>query len=183
MEATVKHASVRKERQVGRLVAAAPSRRPAALPPDDFTSCPDNHRRRTRASASTTAAKVGGWGPARPSGRPRGGRRGFLDICSGVGHVAAHARAAGLAASEFEIRHGPQGDVLRKPVQARIRAAVRSRRTAGVMLASPCTSFTTARNRTRGPIRSKQRPRGLRHYAWGEPLRLVDRKALQLGNQ
>ena len=51
------------------------------------------------------------------------------------------------------------------------------------MLASPCTSFTTARNRTRGPIRSKVRPRGLSHYAWGEPLRGVDRQALRAGNQ
>ena len=52
-----------------------------------------------------------------------------------------------------------------------------------MMLASPCTSFTTARNRTRGPIRSRQRPRGVLKYQWGEPLREVDKVALRQGNQ
>ena len=96
--------------------------------------------------------------------------------------MAARARAAGLAATEFEIRHGSAGDVLRGPVRAKIRASIRGRRTAGVMLATPCTSFTTARNRTRGPIRSRRYPRGLYMYSWGERLREVDKSALRQGN-
>ena len=96
----------------------------------------------------------------------RGGRDEFLDIFSGVGHVAAHARKMRYTSHEFETRHGIQGDVLRPVVQAKIKGKIRQKRAAGVMLATPCTSFTTARNRTRVPIRSKKRPRGLTHYAW-----------------
>lgn len=108
-------------------------------------------------------------------------RKDFLDIFSGVGHCAKCARARRLRATEFELRQGV--DVLQPQVRAQLRRTIRQRRCAGVMFGTPCTSFTTARNRTRGPIRSKRRPRGLTHYSWGEPFREADRRALRLGNR
>ena len=185
MEAAVQHAPLREGGKTRRQLAAAPAGGAAALPANgskDSRVC--DRRRRAPKVASRPEQLKGARQGAVVCSRRRGDDRGeFLDIFSGVGHVATHARAVGLTATEFEIRHGEQGDVLRTAVQARIRGKVRQRRVAGVMLATPCTSFTTARNRTRGPIRSKKRPRGLTHYAWGERFREVDRRALRVGNQ
>ena len=141
----------------------SPSSSSAEAAPDDSRVAP-RHRGRQRVPAARSEE-----------------RKEFLDIFSGVGHVATRARARRLRATEFELRNGV--DVLQPQVRGGIRRALRKRRVAGVMLATPCTSFTTARNRTRGPIRSKKRPRGLTHYSWGERFREADRRALRLGNQ
>ena len=110
IEATVEHEVVRESKNIGRRLAASQAGSPAALLADgsNHSKLSDWWRR---------APDVARWieqlrhGVRRgTSGLRRLGRDYFLDIFSGVGHVATYARAVGLTAAEFEIRYAEQGD-------------------------------------------------------------------------
>ena len=60
----------------------------------------------------------------------------------------------------YDIERGPQEDLTDASVVSKLCASIRGGLVDGVMLATPCTSFTTARDRN-SQIRSCRRPAGL----------------------
>ena len=87
-------------------------------------------------------------------------RRYLADLFSGKGRVSAAARRMGFAAREWDVRNGVTGDLGRRKVLARLRHDILSGAVLAAVLAPPCQSFSIANNSS-GPIRSKERPRGL----------------------
>ena len=124
----------------------------------------------------------------RPAARPPQPRHGdarglndrgqfFADFFSGVGHVARHARRLGFCSREWEVSHGAQCDLTRAAVIQEVGRMCKAKRILGAMLATPCTSFSCARDRTR-VIRSREAPWGLE----GPSLSSNDRASLAAGN-
>ena len=79
---------------------------------------------------------------------------------SGCEAWSKELRRRGYGVYSFDILQGPDGDVLRKPVQSRIRRMLSSGSCLGLLAGVPCTSFSIAAGRFR-PLRSKTCPMGL----------------------
>ena len=105
----------------------------------------------------------------------RPARRVVLDLFSGCGGVTAAAKRQGGAGEQFEIEKGPQYDLTSSTVVEPLLAAIRNSSYRGVMIATPCTSWTIARDRN-SQIRT-------RNYLWGLPgLPKQLKHVVQLGN-
>ncbi len=98
-----------------------------------------------------------------------------LGVFSGAGGVAEEFRRHGLTSLEFDVIHGPGGDLTRPSTLARVRDLIRSGRVTSAMLAPPCSSFSRARVRT-GPLRSKELPWGVRGFS------PKDQELVRIGN-
>lgn len=83
----------------------------------------------------------------------------FADFFAGNGGVARAARAMGFSTREWEILHGDSSDLTRPSVLKKIRADINSGKLIAAMFAPPCSTFSTARDRTR-VIRNRQHPWG-----------------------
>ena len=100
----------------------------------------------------------------------------FADFFSGHGGVARSARALGFRSREWELLHGPSGDLTKPAVLSNIRTDISNRKIVAAMLAPPCSSFSPARDRT-SVIRDKNHP-------WGLPnISIRDQEKVRLGNQ
>ena len=75
------------------------------------------------------------------------------DLFSGSGGVAEACRAEGCAAREWDVLHGPCGDLTRKDNLRGLRQNAKSGRVSAAMLGPPCSSFSTARDSS-GVIRT-----------------------------
>ena len=82
----------------------------------------------------------------------------FLDLFAGSGGVAKALRKLGFRCLEVDIRHGY--DMRDSAFVTKLVQAVSSGVVSGIMAAPPCSSFSTARDRT-GKIRSDDYPYGL----------------------
>ena len=83
----------------------------------------------------------------------------FADFFAGVGGVARAARSLGFSTREWEILHGDSSDLTRPSVLKKIRADIKSKKLIAAMFAPPCSTFSTARDRTR-VIRNRLHPWG-----------------------
>ena len=84
-----------------------------------------------------------------------------FDLFSGCGGVSRQIRRRGFRAREFEINLDPSLDLTDPKLVDSLVGQIKSNMVRSVMLATPCTTFTTARDRN-SQIRS-------RHYLWGIP--------------
>ena len=100
----------------------------------------------------------------------------YLDLFSGEGGVARSIRRLGFDAREFDVRHGVESDLCREATLRRIVRDIAAGRVAGVMLAPPCGSFSTAQDRG-GAVRSRASPWGL------EGLGAAARERVEAGNR
>ena len=116
---------------------------------------------------------------ARPSTRAVRRHEGkfFLDLFSGSGGVGRALRQQGFRVYEYDIANGSQYDLTSPKNLHNILTAIRSGQVLGVMLATPCTSFSVARDRT-CVIRDALHPWGLPR----EQLCDTDYKKIQVGN-
>ena len=87
----------------------------------------------------------------------------FLDLFAGEGGVAGKWRKLGFKVFEYDVIHGPSYDLTAPALQARILNAMRTKQVLGVMMATPCTSFSVARDRT-AVIRNRKFPWKLPHH-------------------
>ena len=104
------------------------------------------------------------------------GSRILLDLFSGCGKVGSAGRRMGFTSLQFDTILRADDDLTKPLAQRRIKSLVMTNRVAACMLPVPCTSFTTARNRT-SVIRSTQEP-------WGISREMNEREArsIALGN-
>ena len=99
----------------------------------------------------------------------------FIDAFSGVGGVARAVRRRGFVAREYDIEHGPQEDLTDERVLRPLERDLRAGRAMGLMLGTPCTTFSRARDRT-AVIRD-------RFFPWGKPgVSDKDAAKLKVGN-
>ena len=101
----------------------------------------------------------------------------FLDLFAGKGGVSSSLRSLGFRSFEFELERGTQYDLTDKQVLKRLNRAFCRKEVLGAMLATPCTTFSVARDRTE-VLRSREHP-------WGLPPQLLseaDRKKVSDGN-
>ena len=99
-----------------------------------------------------------------------------LDLFAGKAGVGASCRRLGFAADSYEIERGLEYDVTSPSNLRHFENLMRRRKIKAVMLGTPCTSFSIARDRT-AVIRTRGEP-------WG--VKLVsdkDRERLELGNK
>ena len=107
-------------------------------------------------------------------------RRLFLELFSGRGGVSSQLIKKGHGVLSFEIRAGPQFDLLNPRVEKIIIGWITSGCVAGVWLGTPCSSFSRARH---GPEGSSWGPIRNASHIWGIPnLSSRDRAKIQLGN-
>ena len=114
-------------------------------------------------------------GPRAPTAPALTKRRVILDLFAGEGGVGRRCKRYGYHVIKYELNDGPEFDLTSPTVLAFIEKLIRSGKVHAVMLATPCTSFSVARDRTR-PIRSRTRPWGLPHQ------NDADRERLRVGN-
>lgn len=100
------------------------------------------------------------------------GERVLLDLYSGCGRVGAAARRWGFSSVSFEIQQRATDDLTKPAALLRVKKLVAAGRVAGAMIPLPCTSFSTARNRT-SVIRSQSEP-------WGISRIMNDKESLTL---
>ena len=84
----------------------------------------------------------------------------MLDLFAGHGGVSRAVRLKGGRALEYEIEKGNQFDLTNKDVLSDVLLSISSGKVSAVMMATPCVSFTTARDRN-SQIRTSRRPWGL----------------------
>ena len=84
----------------------------------------------------------------------------FLDFFSGVGGVAKTWRKLGGTAREIDIIHG--FELLSRKLQTDMLRLIRRKRVKAIIMGTPCTSFSIARDRT-AVIRNLEFP-------WGFPI-------------
>lgn len=101
----------------------------------------------------------------------------FADFFSGCGGVARSARALGFRTREWELLHGPSGDLTKPAVLSKIRSDISNRKIVAAMLAPPCSSFSPARDRT-SVIRDRNHPWGLPNIS-----SIKDQEKVRVGNQ
>ena len=104
----------------------------------------------------------------------------FLYLFGGTGGVTKALRRLGFKSLIWDTQHGPQFNLGAPGVEKSLRNCLKSGRVKGVCFATPCTSFSLARNRT-NDIRSELFP-------WGNPtprhpIIEHDRESLRVGNQ
>ena len=85
-----------------------------------------------------------------------------------------------VPAHTYEIERGPQFDLCKRANLRRLCRDARERRLIAAMLATPCTSWSMARNRT-NVIRNRLEPWGIRFPA--KPLSERDKASLDMGNR
>ena len=85
-----------------------------------------------------------------------------------------------VPAHTHEIERGPQFDLCKRENLRRLCRDARERRLIAAMLATPCTSFSLARNRT-NVIRNRLEPWGIRFPA--KPFSERDKASLEMGNR
>ena len=84
----------------------------------------------------------------------------MAEFFAGSGGTAAAVRSQGFCAKEWDVLHGPDGDLTRPAVRAQIRRDARDALLIAALFAPPCGTFSTARDRS-GAIRSRQFPWGI----------------------
>ena len=97
----------------------------------------------------------------------------------GEAGVSRASKFLGVPAHTYEIERGPEFDLCKRANLRRLCRDARARRLIAAMLATPCTSWSLARNRT-NVIRSRRYPWGIRNPL--KPLSDRDRASLKLGN-
>ena len=100
----------------------------------------------------------------------------FADCFSGAGGVARKLRLRGGLAREWDIALDPETDLCAHRTRRRLKHEIRQGRCCGLMLAPPCGSWTTARDRAH-PIRSRACPLGL------PDLDAKDQEKVEIGNR
>ena len=104
----------------------------------------------------------------------------FLELFSGCGGVSSQLTKKGHGVLSFEIRAGPQFDLLNPRVEKIITGWITSGCVAGVWFGTPCSSFCRARH---GPEGSSWGPIRNAAHIWGIPnLSSRDKAKIQLGN-
>ena len=101
----------------------------------------------------------------------------MADLFSGVGKVSRHVRSMGFTSRQWEILKGPDHDLTSPAVLRKLKLDISSGRVLAAMIATPCTSFSRARDRTR-VIRSQTHPWGCNLAGASER----DLQSLELGN-
>ena len=97
------------------------------------------------------------------------------DLFSGESGVSRKIRSKGFKARTWELKDGPEFDLTNDLVKARVLKDIIRHRVIACMLAPPCTTFSTARDRT-SVIRN-------RTFPWGLPnLKPTDHAKVQEGN-
>ena len=71
----------------------------------------------------------------------------FLDLFAGEAGVSRALDREGYKCFSYDVIYGPDGDLTKPHVQKRVKFAILSGNVIGVMLAPPCSSFSTAMNR------------------------------------
>jgi len=105
----------------------------------------------------------------------------FLELYAGSEGVSKAIRRAGYGCVAFEISRGSQYDLLRPVVDDMIRGWISSGCVAGIMLGTPCSSWSLAR---RGPVGSGWAPLRSPFHIMGLPgLSAVDAARVTLGNR
>ena len=99
------------------------------------------------------------------------------DFFAGVGHVSRAVRRAGFSSREWEVLKGPDHDLTCPAVLKKIEQDISSSKIIAAMIATPCTSFSRARDRTR-VIRSQTSPWGCNLDGASEN----DLRSLKMGN-
>ena len=84
----------------------------------------------------------------------------LADFFAGCGRVSAAARRMGFTSREWELCRGEGHDLTRASVLKSIHRDISSKKIVAAMLATPCTSFSVARDRTR-VIRTAVQPWGV----------------------
>ena len=102
-------------------------------------------------------------------------RRRFLEIFAGAGILSAAFRARGWTTIEWDIKQGKHFDLCStKPLR---QCLAEARRAQWVHLATPCSSFSTARRghpgSPGGPLRSRAHPLGLPGLAPGDAAKVA----------
>ena len=72
----------------------------------------------------------------------------FLDLFAGTGGVTKALRRLGFKSLIWDTLHGPQFNLGAPGVEKALKNFLKSGRAKGVCFATPCTSFSLARNRT-----------------------------------
>ena len=107
-------------------------------------------------------------------------RRLFLELFSGRGGVSSQLIKKGHGVLSFEIRAGPQFDLLSPRVEKIITGWITSGCVAGVWFGTPCSSFSRARH---GPEGSSWGPIRNASHIWGiSNFSSRDKAKIQLGN-
>ena len=101
----------------------------------------------------------------------------MLDIFGGTGGVGKSCANKGVSATIIDTSISGKLEVTKHTTLRWIYAELKSGRIGGVMLATPCSSFSLAVSRSGRAIRSKKQPRGL------ENLTLLQEKRIQTGNK
>ena len=78
----------------------------------------------------------------------------LLDLFEGPGGATKALRRLGFKSLIWDTQHGPQFNLGAPGVEKSLRICLKSGRVKGVCFATPCTSFSLARNRT-NDIRSQ----------------------------
>ena len=103
----------------------------------------------------------------------------LADLFGGKAGVSRASKYLRVPAHVYEIERGPEFDLCNRENLRRLCRDARARRLIAAMIATPCTSWSQARNRT-NVIRSRLEPWGVRFP--GKPLSTRDRESLRLGN-
>ena len=103
-----------------------------------------------------------------------------MDLFGGTGGVSRALRCIGFKSLVWDTQNGPQFDLGVPGVEQRLKKLIKSGRVKGICFATPCTSFSLARNRTKD-IRSKAFPWGNPHPR--HPISIKDQESLKLGNK
>ena len=135
-------------------VASRGARRPAAAHHDAWREAPalPEHRRDAPGGQRRGAGKAGrGQKAAAPL---------VLDLFSGKDGVSKEVARLGGHAESYDIRKGPEHDLSQPDLVSYLVRRILQRKYRGVLLATPCTTFSTARDRN-SQIRSRRSPWGL----------------------
>ena len=103
-----------------------------------------------------------------------------MDLFGGTGGVSKALRRLGFRSLIWDTQWGDDYDLGAPGVEKRLRKLIKSGRVKGICFATPCTSFSLARNRT-NDIRNKEFPWGNPHPR--HPISDHDRESLLLGNK
>ena len=104
----------------------------------------------------------------------------YLDLFGGTGGVSRALAKLGFRSVIWDTQQGPEYNMLLPGVEKRLKKLIRSGRVRGICFATPCTSFSLARNRTNN-IRSKEHPWG---NPWPrKPISSHDAESLDVGNK
>jgi hypothetical protein len=105
----------------------------------------------------------------------------FLDLFGGVGHISRLLKAQGFAVINFEILNGPHFNLTNPKIIKLIKGWITSHVIAGVVIATPCTSWSRARH---GPPHSNWGPIRDNKHIFGIPgVSERDANKLKIGNQ